>query len=244
MKDTIIDSDLHFFKGMIYRNLGKNDNRLQVRILPHMAYIKGKELDNLPKFPSFYKDERVSGKDEFTVGKDEADYVWVVATSDFQYGFVMGLASSSSRNSTEKNRENMSYEVVRKYLAQRRIIPEDFDFEHLTVQALSQGEDYGYVEAYNFLTGEKLIFNAQGTIFSMQKDCIYMRVGLASTTSKVPSSIIKMDKNEIYFKSNSFHIDANAVTVGNRNTHLVGTHSEVATSIEGFNLIPLDYTKA
>lgn len=62
------------------------DNLFRCRVLPDMEYIT--EVDLLPTYPNFF----ATSNELF----DPGDSVWVVCSDDFQVGFILGKAQSSS----------------------------------------------------------------------------------------------------------------------------------------------------
>ena len=73
-----------FYVGKIVNVATSDDNRLQVRIIPHMQDGDIPDED-CPVYPSFFRDEFYTGK----VG----DYVWVIADEEFSLGYVYSLAN-------------------------------------------------------------------------------------------------------------------------------------------------------
>ena len=57
-------------------------NTYQVCVLPDMVEVK--ELDLLPRFPSFFQNDNNAYQVD--------DVVWVLTDSEFQYGYVLGYA--------------------------------------------------------------------------------------------------------------------------------------------------------
>ena len=71
-----------FYIAEIVNVAQPKDNRLGVRIYPHM---KGISASKCPVWPSFFRDSLLTGK--------EGDLVWVICDDEFSMGYVFGLAN-------------------------------------------------------------------------------------------------------------------------------------------------------
>jgi len=78
-------ADLSIYIAKIEVPATKEDNRLQVRVLPHMENLP---LEMLPVWPCFFKYQYISGK--------PGELVWCIANSEFTMGYVLGYANTYS----------------------------------------------------------------------------------------------------------------------------------------------------
>jgi len=242
------EDNLKIYKARIYRMCGPNDDRIQVRILPHMIDIQSDELDNLPKYPPFFKGQAISGKTEYDDGKTSAENVWVASTPDFTFGFVMGLANAFGQFSG-KMFDSYNFDELKKYLVKRRICPDDFNYRDLTVQFWSEYIDSegkskgGILEFINKKYGHKYIITTSGAIFAITSDSILLRIGGVNTEplGGTKFSSMEMTPGKIRFKTPVFEIDAGKVILGKRGLSVLATTALglIPIAVDGMNLTPV-----
>lgn len=224
--------NLKLYKAKIYKALGPNDDRLQVRIIPHMVDIPDNELNNLPKYPPFFKGQVVMGKTEVNDGRMLADTVQVVATPDFTQGFILGRTNFFGENSSAKMTDSYDFSQLKKFLTKRKILPDSFEYRNICVQNWNENFDKdgnatgGIIEFYNYKTGEKFIILTSGVIFALTQDKIYMRIGAGDSVPNSGSkySAMTMTSSKIHFKTaGNFEVDAAKVILGKRGMKLLST---------------------
>lgn len=91
-----------FYLGEIVDVAQPKDNRLGIRILPHMADI---DEGLCPLYPSFFKDSLYTGK--------TGELVWVVCSEDFSIGYVFGPANYTTYPDTLESEGNSVYEKTK-----------------------------------------------------------------------------------------------------------------------------------
>jgi hypothetical protein len=224
--------NLKLYKARIYKVLGPKDDRLQVRIIPHMVDLPDSELSNLPRFPPFIKGQVIMGKTEVDDGALLADIVYVVATPDFQFGFVLGKTNYFGENTDSPMPDSYDFTQVKKFLTKRKILPDSFDYRNIVVQNWNENYDSdgnmtgGIMEFYNYKTGEKFILLTSGVIFALTQDKIYMRIGAGDSQANTGSkySAMTMTASSILFKTaGNFTIDAQKVILGKRGMKVLST---------------------
>lgn len=222
--------EMIFRKAKIYKCLGVGDDRLQVQIFPEFSNIDKDELDNLPKYPMFFSGTLVTGASQVEDG-DKAEYVWVLCTPDFQVGYVLGKAEvfgdSSKPHKTTKSSANgnsYGYKNVKSFIAARRAIPEDFEYNHISVVRWFETDKGGHLECYNYMTGDWMILNTSGTILTLQQKRMYLRVGSPDPAAGPTAfSAITITPERIHIKSPNFEVDAQDTVLGHHNMMLSGT---------------------
>lgn len=234
--------NLYIYKARIYKTLGPNDDRLQVRILPFMADIPKDELDNLPKYPSFFKGQVIAGYSEDKDGKAKASTVLVAATSDFTCGFILGLANQWEGNLKAKFTGSYDFKGIKRFLTQRGACPASFDYKDIMVE-VNIGDDAtgGFMRFYNIRTGDYFVLNRSGCIITIQQDKIYMRAGSPPRNpgTKVNFSQITITPNEIKFDTPLFNVNAKNLILGRHGLYLQGTNSEIPTAVDMVSTVPI-----
>jgi hypothetical protein len=254
----MIENNFNIYKAAIYEVLGANDDRLRVRILPYMTDIDDDELPNLPCYPPFFKGQVITGISEIDFGKESCDCVWVVATSDFQTGFILGKANAFGANTIQKYPYSYNYAEVKQYLSNRHALPDNFDYDHIIIRLKTGSEDYmkedgsnqiqdevaagGMIELYNYLTGDYVLLNTSGTVLCVMQHQIYARVGTPSTENGEGStfSALTIKADTINLKSQRIFLDGKAVMLGAHNLYVVGMPTRTPTHAEGVPLIPME----
>jgi len=208
-------------KAKIYEVLGPKNDKLKVQIMPEFYGIDEEEMKNLPEYPMFFQGEMITGLSQKKDG-DAAEYVWVICTSDFQVGYILGKANNFG-DSTKKYEASYGYGKVKEFLAARQAVPEDFDYAHLQVVNWTQSGNGGFIQCFNYVTGDYVLLNTSGTIFTLQQKRIFLRVGTPSSSGNVAHSKLEMTPDKIYLKAPNVEIDAQDLVLGKHNLQLVGT---------------------
>jgi len=231
---------LHIYRARAVSNPDPGDDRLQVRILPHMADIMETAL--LPYYPPFFKGNVIVSKTE-EIDKEEAEYVWVAALPDFSLGFVLGVANSfEASGASEKFSRSYDYRAVHQGLSRRNLIPKYLDYKNLYVQYWTDQ----YLEMVDFRHGDKYIIQSNGNMIVMETNQIYLRVGSGSLdeaeenlSASVPRySAIRMSRQEIRITTPSLSIKAGQISFGDKNLNLLATASLAPIFVEGATLHP------
>jgi hypothetical protein len=245
--DIPYSDNLHLYRARIFRSMGSGDDRLQVRILPHLSGVGKDEEENLPKYGPLLRGTVIQGKTEVEDGKEEADHVVVFATPDFQHGYVLGLMNDNPGIGQAKMLQSYSYNVIKNFLLQHTAKPKDFDYEDLVIVNWLESKDKdgkitgGHIQLYNKKTGDWTFLMTSGLIVQYQQGKIFLRVGSPSKDGgKTPFSSITMTPDKIYFDTPKFEVNAKLVVLGKHNHNLLGTINKVPSMATGFELYPVD----
>lgn len=245
--------DLHFYRARVYKRGTEGDDRLQVRILPLMADIKDKEADNLPKFPCLFKGKVINCRQEKptsetynTNGKlidsvETADYVCVICTDDFTFGYVLCLENQFLGYSGSNYVDSWGYPYLRDYINNRGLGDSDLKYEYLSVQEISSTDDGGYCEFFNWKNGNKYIINRSGSCIMILQDKVYIRAGSPGKNgAKNDFSAIEMSSDKVVIKTPRFEVDAKSIILGHHGQYLLSCSSSmVPVCAEGVNLQPI-----
>lgn len=236
------EDDLHIYRAKIVKKPDPGDDRLQVRIVPHMADIK--ETSLLPYYPPFFKGQVITGKSE-TVDNKAAEYVWVAALPDFSMGFILGLANAyEAPGEEEKYSQSYNYKGVHEGLSKRSLIPEYLDYKNLYVQFWTDS----YLEMVDYRSGDKYIIQSNGNMITMQTNQIYLRVGSGNEEESVdnpnasvpPFSAIRLSRSEMSIVTPNLKIRAGQISFGDKNLYVLASASPVAIFSEGITIHPQD----
>lgn len=208
------------------------DDRLQVRIMPQMAALPNPSR-YLPKFPPFFQGQIITGRTEIKEGQ-LADFVWVAALPDFSVGYVLGLANGYGR-AYEVMQNSLNFTSVLQGLINRGIASGDLDYKNIQVLHRSQN----HLDMVDTVNGDRFTMLSNGTIFSITRNQIYMRVGTPDTTQgRNDFSAIRISRDEINLSTPTFRVKATNVILGNKGMSVVATPTEFAHSVEGTSHVP------
>jgi hypothetical protein len=232
--------ELHIYRARIVSKPDPGDDRLQVRIVPHMADIA--ETDLLPYYPPFFKGQVITGKRE-DIDQKAADYVWVAALPDFSVGFILGLANPyEDSGASMKYSQSYDYKAVAQGLMKRGLIPSYLDYKNLHVQYWTDS----YLEMVDFRHGDKFIIQSNGNMIIMESNQIYLRVGSGSSdeasdnpnASIPPYSSIRMSRSEMTIATPRLVIRAGEIKMGDKQLNLLATASDIPFFVEGATVHP------
>ena len=232
---------LHIYRARIVNKPDPGDDRLQIRVMPHMADVQ--ETDLLPYYPPFFAGQVIVGKNENLDGAPSAALVWVAALPDFSMGFVMGLANDyESTGAAAKFTKSYNYKAVVQGLAGRGLLPSYIDYRNLYVQYWTDN----YLEMVDFRHGDKYIIQSNGNMIIMSMARIYMQVGsgAAADSSVNPNgsapaySSISLSRESIDMVTPILNIKAGQIKMGNQGLNLVGATATVPIFVEGITLQP------
>lgn len=221
-------------KAKIVEILGPNDDRIRVRVLGLNTGVEDK--DNLPCFFPFYQGTCIPG--------DVDDTIWVVCTSDCQQGYYLGTASIFSLDKNNIKNVSYSYNNLNKFLKERKICPDDFDYKNIVIDKCVMSENGGIIEGYNRKTGDWFLINSTGAMITVQQQCIYMRVGSPPdpiTSGPVGFSSIEMRTDSIDIKTPNFNVDADKIVLGHHGLNLAAmSTSSPSVGQNGIPVIKID----
>ena len=232
----IANDELHIYKARIYDNCKKGDDRIQVRIIPYMADVPDDELENLPKYPPFFKGQVIRGQCEKDDGPTSATLCWVAATSDFTLGYVLGTANFFG-GPKDKMLESWNYGETKKALQRTGTITDDFDYKNIALNMRNPNSTY--IEFYSISTGEKWMMTSTGDIITIQNNKIQLTASEGVDSSSARSSIV-IEPTKITFNTATFFVNAKKVVLGKHNHNALGTISSTGVSCDGVNLQPID----
>lgn len=234
---------LHIYKARIVDAMNPGDDRLEVRIIPHMVGLP--EGDPLPKYPPFFKGQVISGKSEKRDQATQADYVWVAATTDFTVGFVIGLANVYERPGT-KYSNSYNYNDLIVGLQEKGALPEYVKYQDLYVQYWHEN----YIEMVNSRTGDKYIIQSTGNMIILEKNQIYLRVGDGKGARANPPekpnrfSAIRITRDELSIVSPHIRLRGEMISVGEAGLYLAAIASSIDLSVQGATIHPIRNTRA
>ena len=226
-----------FYVGKIVEVATPDDNRLRVRILPHMqeGNIRDEEC---PVYPSFFRDEFYTGR----VG----DYVWVAADEEFSLGYVFSLANFNTYPDKTKL-DDSSSAYLKSADGVDLSIPADLRSEisknsiELYAKDLSLSDckitywDSNCIHYIERATGGKISAFRNGTVYIERPDEFILAVGGKS------GSIIKVTASGIDISSKgSIALQSDSVNLGINPTQSVLVNSGNSADCA----VPSDFVKA
>jgi hypothetical protein len=242
--ETPFFDGMRMYRATIYDVLGGKkggDDRLQVLPLP-LTGIPEDEMKNLPRYPSLIKGTVITGLSIKADGKDKADQVWILATPDFQYGFVVGRTNAFGNGGDKKWPYSYNFKSVRDFLQGRQALPEDFDYSHYDVIRMVMTDNGGMIEMSNHQNGDWILLNTSGSVITVQQQQIYMRVGTPPnppSAGPVAFSAIKMTPDKIWMKSPNCEIDSKNLVLGHHNLNLLACTNGFLTGMNGVNAVTI-----
>lgn len=236
--DSIKDKQapaLRLYKARIYDNMGKGDDRLKVRILPDMADYIGEDLDYLPVYPPFFKGQVVRGWTELNRNPDTdtADLVYVIASEDFSYGYVVGLTNVFG-SYNEKMSSSWNYPETKQIVTRNNANISDFDYESIMVDLRNSNDTY--IEFHSISTGAKWMLTCYGDMIHIGPNQIVLESRNGSGKDDKAFSQIKLTPSSVSITTDLFEVNAKNTILGHHGMKLVGTLSDSAVSCDGMNL--------
>ena len=179
----------------------------------------------------------ITGYTEYDKGIKEASRVYVLATSDFTVGYILGLANEFEGNTEAKFKESNHWRKIKSFLSQRSIKPDDFEYCDIQiVTRTSEKDSGGLLILYNFRTGDYFIINQSGTFLTIQSNRIVMRVGSPGSPGEdVNFSQIKMTGERIEIITPTLDITSPEVFLGHSGAYVAATNAPegVAVGVDG-----------
>lgn len=230
--------ELHFYKARIYANCKNGDDRLQVRILPFMAKIE--ETNNLPKYPPFVRGKVIRGFTEKDDGKEKASLIYVLATSDFTFGYVLDTVNNFAGALKGALDNSWSYKTVKALVQRAGAIPKDADgaasFKYENICVDINNENATYLEFHDMQNGAKFFMTCKGDILTIQPSRIYMCARSGPGTDD-KASYMEVRPTSITFVTDTFDISkAKNIILGHHGMKLVGTVMDGSVAVDGFNM--------
>lgn len=194
-------NDLKIYRARVIEFGEVGNDMVHCRIIPKHLTVPENEKDNLPWFPPFIKGTVVKCKSEKDDGKASAECVWVVATEDFHFGYVLGLANPAGGLDGEGfGPHSYNYNEAMKMVATNGMDTSTFSYEDMQVVFFGMTKDGGILECYNFRTGDFYLITGSGTSIIMKQEQIHIRCGspneLHSSIDLTPGNI-SMDADNI-----------------------------------------------
>lgn len=239
LKDRVpspFTDELHFYKARIYDNCKTGDDRLQVRIIPYMNKIPDNELDNLPKYPPLVNGKVIRGYTEKADGKLKASIVYVLATSDFTYGFIVDLVNNMPGCGDTGDTEHWSFEKTKRALQVSNSIPSGFDYENIYVDVRNCTGTY--LEMHDVKNGCKYFMTQYGDVISLTPGRILLESRAGAAIGNQYSSV-EITPDKVTIDTNTFEVNAKTVMLGHGGMKLLGTLDDIPTSCNGMNLAPI-----
>lgn len=223
----------------LYRFLGEEDNRLQVRILPNHADVpKDLAKEVLPCFPTFERGRIINGKSEVDSSYSEADSVLVITNENFSIGWVLCKANPpvNTQPYVAKDQDNCLYSQIQN-LINGQDFKESFPIENVEVvsytEARKGAEAATSFELLNLVTGARLFGCSSGTTVLISAEHVCIRTGTPGMTSAHSSINITPDTIEIS-STGAVVIDAKGgIVTGNSGSSIVSTSSTGLQDIGG-----------
>lgn len=228
-----INDELHFYRAKIYSNNKWGDDRIQVRIIPFMNDIT--ETSILPKYPPLIQGKVIRGFTEADDGKEKADTVLILATSDFTYGYVVDLLNNMPGINKEPLQKSWNYSAVKQRLSSSGAIIDNFDYSSIYVDI--QNNSNTYIEFHDINTGAKWMITEKGDTFMIAPGHVYISAR-SGPDSGDQVSFIDMTPSHIKIQSNVIDMKAKSIFLGHGNMHVLGTLSNQPVSVEGEPLKP------
>lgn len=249
----VFNNQLNFYPAKLYKQMGENDSRLQVRIIPLMEEYTDDSI--LPVFPPLFKNTVLNGYTEVDDGVEKAENLLVLSNPDFTFGWVVCKSNVFNMNTPDEGGnvalQAANFEVMKKEMKGAKIdgLLPDLNYENLVVQTLvfendkDSHEKGGLIEFYNFKTGDKFIFNASGSGIVITAHGVKMFAGEQNTDKPVASagtfSYIEINPSKIEIGAPKVEFFATDIKLGQGNRYLLGSLSSVASYAEGKNILSI-----
>lgn len=188
-----------FYLAQVVTVSQEKDNRLGVRVLPHMEGIPSNKC---PVWPSFFRDEMYTGK--------MGDFVWVICDDEFSLGYVFGLANYNTYpdiSGFEKSSDKINLSIpseLRSKMSESMVSIEGVMLSLDNVKVTYWDDNcIHYIERS---TGGKIIAYKSGSIYIFrQNECII----------KIGPTIFKLDANGFSVVSDTIGLQGNYIGLGN-----------------------------
>ena len=173
-----------------------DDNRLRIRVLPHM---EGIPKDKCPCWPSFFRDELYTGK--------EGELVWVICNDDFSLGYIFGIANYNTYGDITTQGGTSIFQTSRDGInlsipeSLRNTITESSCKTLGTSLSLSDAKvTYWSNKCVHYVersTGGFVIAFSNGTLYIFRPDEIIIKIGNGNSVFKMDSTTLSAVANTV-----------------------------------------------
>lgn len=195
-----------FYLAEVVNVSQSKDNRLGVRVIPHM---NGIETSKCPFWPSFFKDELYTGK--------EGELVWVICDDEFSMGYVFGLANYNTypdRLSTESGSSVFGESADGIALSIPVDLRNTMSKTLLSLKGLMLSLDnvkvtYWDKNCIHYIersTGGMVIAYSSGSLYVFRQDEFIIKMG---------SSVLRMDAKSLNAVSDAINLQSESIGLGN-----------------------------
>lgn len=243
------NAQLQIKRGIIYSNMSIKSDMLKIRILPDMTNCAEEDLPNYACYNPTTMIKGVAEKD--TRDPSLATQVWVICTSDFLVGWVLGEANQQYTIEDDKVSDPWGFNAFKNHLLRVHLNTKSAEYSELKVLFSNSRFVDVYSEAglwdnnnpptavgldvVNIRTGERYMMLQSGTTLALTQDTIYMRVG--SPDKK--NSFIRMTAGSIEMTADNVAIyGRKATSLGKHGMHVAGMLG-ASTAVDGSPLVPL-----
>ena len=167
--------------GRVVGVASNTNSRLQIRILPHMETL---EAADCPIWPSFFRDELYTGK--------ENELVWCICDDEFNNGYILGLANYAAYSEDDYNTLTRGSTTIPLSI---QLLGERVVFTDIKVTYW----DSNCIHFIERSTGGTIIAYSSGSILIMRPTQFYILIGGVSngTSLKIDSTGVSMSGSEI-----------------------------------------------
>lgn len=247
------NAQLQIRRGIIYSNMSAKSDMLKVRILPDMVSYAEEDLPNYACYNPTMMIKGVAEKDTRDI--NIATQVWIICTSDFLVGWVLGEANQQYDVEESKVDDPWGFNVFKSHLLRTHLNTKSAEYSELKVLFSNARFVSTYTEAgigegsspanavgldiVNVRTGERYMMLQSGTTFALTQDTLYLRVGSPKDASNNPSSYIRMTAGSIEMVADNISIHGrNATSLGKHGMKVAGMLG-ASTAVDGSVLVAL-----
>lgn len=247
------NAQLQIRRGIIYSNMSAKSDMLKVRILPDMV---GYAEEDLPNYACYNPTMMIKGvAEKETRDINIATQVWVICTSDFLVGWVLGEANQQYDVEEDKVDDPWGFNTFKTHLLRAHLNTKSAEYSELKVLFSNAKFVSTYTEAdigtnstpanavgldiVNVRTGERYILLQSGTTLALTQDTLYMRVGSPKDVNNSTHSYIKMTAGSIEIVADNISIHGKKATSLGKHGMKVAGMLGAPTSVDGSPLVPL-----
>lgn len=244
------NAQLQIRRGIIYSNMSIKSDMLKVRILPDMVNCTE---DDLPNYACYNPTQMIRGvAEKDTKDINKATQIWVICTSDFLVGWVLGEANQQYAIEDSKVEDPWGFNAFKNHLLRIHLNTNSAEYSELKVLFSNARFVRTYADAdlyldkkpanaigldvVNIRTGERFMMLQSGTTFALTQDTLYMRVG---SPDKNSVSFIRMTAGAIELTSDNIILHGRkATSLGKHGMHVAGILGG-PSALDGSPLVPL-----
>lgn len=206
--------------GRVVGVASSTNSRLQVRILPHMETL---EAADCPIWPSFFRDELYTGK--------ENELVWCICDDEFNNGYVLGLANYAAYSEDDYSTLTRGSTTIPLSIPKESLQDKISD---VTAQLLGERVVFSDIKVtywdsncIHFIersTGGTIIAYSSGSILIMRPTQFYVHIGGISNGTS-----LKIDSTGVSVSGSAIKLQAPYVGLGtNPSARVVVTNGSTA----------------